>query len=129
QNSARMSPLLGHITSRSRDNCHARIVRGVSSSSASPDRDIASPGAASLARGVSATWWYTVAAVIFFELVLVLVWMAVLAAAGLGPGVVFGFAAGGLIWTASTVMLLIDYRHRADAAPGVPWVRLLAPML
>lgn len=60
---------------------------------------------------------------------LVLVWMATLAGAGLGPAVVFSFAAGGLLWTASTIMLLIDYRHRADAAPGVPWVRLLAPML
>lgn len=89
----------------------------------------ASPGAAWLARGITATWWYTVAAVLFFEIMLVLVWMATLAAAGLEPVAVFTFAAGGLIWTASTMALLVDYRHRADAAPGVRWLRLLAPML
>ena len=76
-----------------------------------------------------ATWWYTVAAVLFFELMLVLAWTATLASAGLDTTAVFTLAAGGLIWTASTFMLLVDYRYRADAAPGVAWVRLLAPML
>lgn len=129
-NSARLSSLSGHFTRRIRDNCHARIVRGVSSPSTPLDTPaVASPGAAALARGITATWWYTVAAVLFFEILLVFVWMTTLAGAGLGPLVVFGFAAGGLIWMAATMALLLDYRHRADAAPGFRWLRLLTPVL
>ncbi len=87
------------------------------------------PGATALARGISATWWYTAIAVVFFEAILVLVWMSILAAAGVAPVLVYGFAAGGLIWIMTTMALLRDYRHRADAAPGWRRWRLLAPLL
>lgn len=133
--SAGLSLLFGHITRRIRDMCHARIVGGVSSQSEPLDsRDsaslgAASPGSASLARGITATWWSTAGAVVFFEMVLVLVWVGTVAAAGLGRTAALTIAIGGLVWAASTVALLADYRHRADAAPGVRWLRLLAPML
>ena len=32
------------------------------------------PGARQLARGITATWWYTFSAVVFLELFLVLIW-------------------------------------------------------
>lgn len=42
-------------------------------------------------------------------------------------GVVVG--GGGLLWIASTIPLLVDYRHRLDAEPGVRWARLVVPLL
>lgn len=36
---------------------------------------------------------------------------------------------GGVVWVASTVSLLGDYRHRLDAEPGMRWARLAAPLL
>lgn len=87
------------------------------------------PGSRQLARGVVATWWYTAGGVIFLELMLVLFW-ALLAVARPGhsmTGVVVG--AAGLLWCASTMLLLRDYRHRHAASPGVPWRSIALPML
>ena len=88
-----------------------------------------SPGARQLARGVTATWWYTFSAVVFLELFLVLVWtLEALAAPGdaVAPLVV---GIGGLVWWLSTMVLLSAYRHRVDAEPGIPWLRIAAPLL
>lgn len=86
------------------------------------------PGARQLARGIVATWWYTVAGVLFLELMLVFFWtvLALAEPESIVPGVVIGV--GGLIWCASTALLLRDYRHRVDAEPGVAWRRILLPM-
>jgi len=86
-------------------------------------------GARQLARGITATWWYTFSAVVFLELFLVLVWTL---EAFASPGdatapVVVG--AGGIIWWLSTAVLLWAYRHRVDADPGVPWTRIALPLL
>ncbi|MFK0242532.1 sensor histidine kinase [Microbacterium sp. NPDC090281] len=88
-----------------------------------------SPGARQLSRGVTATWWYTATAVIVFELALVAAWMVTTLAVDLRGfgGVIVG--GGGLLWVASTVPLLLDYRHRLDAEPGVRWMRLIVPLL
>jgi two-component system sensor histidine kinase DesK len=67
-------------------------------------------------RGITATWWYTVTAVIFLELLIVLVWIGTLADAGLPPSVPATLGVGGLVWLGSTLPLLLGYRHRADAA-------------
>lgn len=86
------------------------------------------PGARQLARGIIATWWYTVSGVLFLELMLVFFW-TVLAFAepeSIVPGMIV--AVGGLIWWASTALLLRDYRHRVDAEPGVAWRSILLPM-
>lgn len=123
------SPLPGWIARRCRDNCHGPIVGSVSSRVEPPAPVSPSPGARQLSRGVTATWWYTATAVISFELALVAAWTIITLAvdtrgfSGLTVGV------GGLLWTASTVPLLIDYRHRLDAEPGVRWARLLVPIL
>lgn len=94
----------------------------------SPDQPAPTPGARQLSRGVTATWWYTASAVVFLELMLLLAWTGVAAADAATPAVLV-VGTGGLLWCASSVLLLIDYRHRLDAAPGVPWARLALPML
>ncbi|WP_259461072.1 MULTISPECIES: sensor histidine kinase [unclassified Microbacterium] len=88
-----------------------------------------SPGAQHLARGVTATWWYTVTAVVFLQLVLVGVWTGIVAATDTRGAVIAVVGIGGLLWCASTLLLLFDYRHRVDAGPGVPWNRLAVPLL
>ena len=99
----------------------------------SPDAPLApaasTPGARQLSRGVTATWWYTATAVIIFELAMVGAWTVITMAVDLRPyvGVVVG--GGGLLWIASTIPLLVDYRHRLDAEPGVRWARLVVPLL
>lgn len=69
-----------------------------------------------ISRGISATWWYTFSGVMFFQLVVVFVWATVLFSALDDPviGAVVGI--GGLIWCGSAVPLLLQYRHRDDAA-------------
>lgn len=107
--------------------CHARIVWRVSSSIEPLAPAPTSPGAVSLTRGVAATWWYTLTAVIFIEVMLIGAWTGIVAATDFSGTVVIVIAAGGLLWCASTLPLLFDYRHRIDAGPGVPWKRLIAP--
>lgn len=110
--------------------CHAPMVGSMSSPSA-PAHPIGelSPGARQLARGVTATWWYTASAVLFLELFLVLVWaLQVLAEPSTGSAAPIVVAAGGLVWWLSTMLLLAAYRHRVEAEPGIPWTRLALPV-
>ena len=81
-----------------------------------------------LTRGVTVTWWYTVSGVLFIELVLMLAWMGALAELGRPTAAVLGVGAGGIAWTASTLLLLFDYRHRTDASPRASGTRLIAPL-
>lgn len=105
--------------------CHASIVGSVSSPSpAFPDPG---PGARQLARGITATWWYTVGGVIFIELMLVAAWLGIAVALDRSGVALLVVGVGGVLWAASTVLLLVDYRHRVDAGPGVGWVRLAVP--
>ncbi|WP_200838900.1 MULTISPECIES: sensor histidine kinase [Microbacterium] len=87
------------------------------------------PGARHLARGITATWWYTVTAVLFIELMLVGAWTGIAVALDLSGGTLLVVGIGGIVWAASTFPLLLDYRHRVDVGPGVAWSRLLAPAL
>ncbi len=107
--------------------CHASIVGSVSSPSPAPSDP--GPGARQLARGITATWWYTVTAVLFIELMLVGAWTGIAVALDLSGMALVVVGVGGIAWTASTLPLLIDYRHRVDAGPGVAWPRLLVPVL
>jgi len=80
-------------------------------------------------RGVRVTWWYTAAAIVFFELVVVLTWTGTLRQGGL-PGVPTGAVLlGGLLWCASTLPLLLAYRHRTDDPAAVQWRTILLPIL
>ncbi|MDF2508664.1 MAG: histidine kinase [Microbacterium sp.] len=87
------------------------------------------PGSRQLARGITATWWYTVSAVLFIELMLVVAWTGIAAAVDVRGGTMLFVGVGGLVWCASTVMLLLDYRHHAGVGTGVAWGRLAVPLL
>ncbi|WP_235282421.1 sensor histidine kinase [Microbacterium sp. SA39] len=87
------------------------------------------PGALYLTRGVNATWWYTASAVLFIELMVMSFWVLTVGATDTRGALVLFIAVGGVIWCASTLLLLLDYRHRIDAGPGVPWRRLAFPLL
>ncbi|WEK62148.1 MAG: histidine kinase [Candidatus Microbacterium colombiense] len=87
------------------------------------------PGARRLSRGVTATWWYTATAVIAFELAMVAAWTGTSIAVDLRGLVALVVGGGGLLWCASTVQLLVAYRHRLDVEPGIRWTRLALPLL
>lgn len=87
------------------------------------------PGSRQLARGITATWWYTASAVVFIELMLVGAWTGITAAVDLRGGAILVVAIGGVLWCASTMLLLADYRSRIDAGPGIAWGRLAVPFL
>jgi two-component system sensor histidine kinase DesK len=82
-----------------------------------------------VSRGVTATWWYTATAVIVLELAMIAAWTAITMAVDLRAFVGLVVGGGGLVWVASTVLLLGDYRHRLDAEPGMRWARLAVPLL
>ncbi|MCS5723893.1 histidine kinase [Herbiconiux sp. CPCC 203407] len=80
-------------------------------------------------RGVTATWWYTVSAIVFLELMLVLLWPATLLQAGFEGPVLLAVLVGGLIWCGSTAPLLRAYRHRTGESTTLPWRHTLAPLV
>ncbi len=80
------------------------------------------------ARGVTATWLYTVSAIVFFELIVVLVWGATLAQTGFDRAAVIAVLVGGLVWILSTAPLLRAYRHRTGEATAVDWRSILLPL-
>ena len=66
-------------------------------------------------------------AVVFMELMLVGAWTGVAAAVDRRGIVLVVIGFGGIVWCASTLLQLFDYRHRVDAGPGISWGRLVAP--
>ena len=129
RDSAAVSPTPGRIARRIRDKCHAPIVGGVTTTGTESTPAEPALGARHLTRGVTATWWYTASAVVLFELAMTLTWTGLAVVVGASDATVLVILAGGLVWTASTLLLLADYRHRMDAEPGVAWRRLALPML
>ncbi|MCM3781153.1 sensor histidine kinase [Microbacterium hydrocarbonoxydans] len=87
------------------------------------------PGARALARGITATWWYTVTAVVFIELFLVFAWALRVLATPVDPIATVVVGAGGIVWLVSTMVLLSAYRHRVENGPGFPWARIAVPLL
>ena len=123
------SPESGRNARLTRDICHARIVGRMSTRSETPPlADETAPGARQLARGITATWWYTVSAVLFFEAFLVLVWALGVFATNTGAAAPVAAAVGGVASWLSTLIPLADYRHRADAEPGIRWLRIALPL-
>ncbi|WP_260857384.1 sensor histidine kinase [Microbacterium sp. 1.5R] len=87
------------------------------------------PGARALARGITATWWYTVTAVVFIEVFLVFAWALRVLATPVEPAAIVVVGIGGIVWLASTTVLLSAYRHRVENGPGFPWARIAVPLL
>jgi two-component system sensor histidine kinase DesK len=82
-----------------------------------------------LTRGITATWWYTLSAVVFLELMIVLVWAAALTEAGRGLPAVAAVGLGGLVWWGSTFLLLREYRQRDEEEPFVRLPRIVVPLV
>lgn len=93
--------------------------------------DAVANGAAArrLTRGITATWWYTLSALVFFELVLAMSWTLAVLAAGFSIAEILTVAVGGLVWFAGTVPLLFAYRHRTEEAPLARWSVVLVPLI
>ncbi|TWX35551.1 sensor histidine kinase [Frigoribacterium sp. ACAM 257] len=81
------------------------------------------------ARAVTATWWYTVVALVFFELAVVLVWAGTLLQARLDRGAVLALLVGGLVWILSTAPLLRAYRHGGGDSAALDWRSTLVPLV
>lgn len=73
-----------------------------------------SAGGLQLARGVSATWWYTVGGVLVYEAFVVVGWCMVTMSPSTPVPAILLIAVGGALWVASTLLLLGHYRHRGD---------------
>ncbi len=70
-------------------------------------------------RGVRATWWYTLTALVFFELLVTGLWMLDQLERGETSAAGVVTAGLGLLWCAATVVLMRDYRHRMIEDPPV----------
>lgn len=74
----------------------------------------APPGARQLARGITATWWYTVSGVVVFEALLLVTWTSLTVRTDSAATTLL-VAVGGAVWLLSTLPLLAAYRHQGDA--------------
>lgn len=82
-----------------------------------------SRGARQLARGISATWWYTVIGVIVYEVLVVTGWVIVSAKSGTADSTTAILGTAGLVWVLSTAWLLASHRRSetpADAPSAIP---------
>ncbi|MGW2093531.1 sensor histidine kinase [Promicromonospora sukumoe] len=85
-------------------------------------------GSLRLTRNITATWWYVSIAVVVFELMVAGFLVSTLAEVGFGALTTAAVGVGGLLWWASTLVPLFDYRHRTADAPLVNWRRHLMPL-
>lgn len=77
------------------------------------------------ARRINATWWYTVSAVLLWQVPVVVFWVTNLldSNSSVVPGIVVGVC--GIVWIAASAPLVLDYRHRGTDAPHLRRPRLL----
>jgi two-component system sensor histidine kinase DesK len=96
-------------------------------------RPVEAPSSATIQRGtaraVTATWWYTVVALVLFELTVVGVWATTLLQARVDRGAVLTVLVGGLVWVLSTAPLLRAYRHGGGDATALDWRSTLVPLV
>lgn len=96
---------------------------------APPVSDGSSPGAFQLRRGITATWWYTVSGVLLFAFIVVASWTLAAFSAGASSSTAAVVGIGGLVWLASTLLLLASYRHRGEADAETSWVMIAVPLV
>lgn len=82
-----------------------------------------------LTRGITATWWYTVAGVLAFEVLLILLWITAMLEGGAPAAELLAVLAAGCIWIASTVPLALRYRAQEEGLPDVRWLSALVPLV
>lgn len=84
--------------------------------------------AVQLTRGVTATWWYTFGAVVWFDLMVPFIWWTLMIAQGQDRASAWTVGIVGLVWVATMIPLLLDYRNRRDidSRPSRPAVVLAA---
>lgn len=81
-----------------------------------------------ITRGITATWWYTVSGVFFFELMLVLLWATAMLESGTDSAQISTVLIGGVIWIVATVPLTMRYRQHDSGLPDVRWLSVLLPL-
>jgi len=81
-----------------------------------------------LSRGVTATWWYTFGGIATFQVMLVFVWAVAVYGSARSVPAAAAVGGAGLVWVAATIPLLLDYRHRVDAARAARWRRAVVPL-
>lgn len=81
-----------------------------------------------ITRGISATWWYTICGIFFFELMLVLLWVTALLGPPARTSTILVILIGGIIWIAATVPLALRYRQHEVGLPDVRWLSVLVPL-
>lgn len=85
-------------------------------------------GARQLARGITATWWYTVSAVLMFELLFVAMWTLTAVGADPAMSTTLAIGAGGFVWLLATTFLLAAYRYERDVHSPVPRAQIVVPI-
>ena len=95
-----------------------------------PREDFDDPAASRMriTRGISATWWYTISGVFFFELMLVLLWATATIESGTGFSTSLTILIGGAVWIIATVPLMLRYRQQVRGLPDVRWLSVLVPL-
>ncbi|MEJ1089666.1 histidine kinase [Microbacterium sp. Mu-80] len=82
-----------------------------------------------ISRSITATWWYTFSGVMMFQLLVVFIWTLGLLSTASSPLAAIAIIIGGLVWCASCVPLLLQYRNRDDALGlGAGWRLTVAPI-
>lgn len=87
-------------------------------------------GSRRLVQSVTASWWYTFSGVVVLQAMVVFIWLTAFTGLGADAWLVAVTGIGGLAWCATSVPLLIQYRHRDDA-PGLiaGWRSILLPLV
>lgn len=87
-------------------------------------------GSRRLRTGITVTWWYTVAGLLVFQLMVVSLWIGAQANLGKSPSSVVIMAIGGAVWCAATVPLMVQYRRRDETAgAAAQWRAMLLPLI
>lgn len=87
-------------------------------------------GARRLNQGIRATWWYTAGGVIVIQVLVALIWLSMLVEIGATPLAIAVVGIGSILWCATCVPLLAQYRHRDDSAgPFVNWRGIILPLV
>jgi len=95
--------------------CHAHTLGCVHSKPHPRGR-----GSFELARGIWATWWYTVSAVVLFEVFLITAWAGAWATPAGGTDVDLIVLGLGIVWLIATFWILVAYRRREEQGPLLP---------